>query len=1129
MPIQEKDLGKYNRPGIYIEEIDNSIVEAPIQNVLINLVPGFSKKGPFNNPVYIENKIDFERVFGSIDYQLERKQSFFHRSCLKMIETGPIWALNLLSTEPNRDQLNWVSVSCSAKYDSSDFSDPYLADYERFFNRQDFWERDSESFLDLVNDPVEDTTKLLHLTNMGDKTITVFLFKSTATNFDVTAEQWYEGVNNVPQYIQPKSLISDYLVDVLILAGDWTDYKTLANDTTYSTYFTTDGLLVAGVQDFVNEYGVDVLANYDVSLIPNFKDLNNRDLYIETVINNDTDTTNLFCTYNEDLLLDSDFPTDLMDLVGDTIVGENATAINFLSYSQNIKEDIDYPNVALDSANNVFAPNTSGYGTSYGSTWLNWSTAGIQANTFTSGVTSQYDFTYTSATYIINGVLYEIPTGTTQGITEHSQVAEGYQRRDIIYLDSDGLQVEEGVSTLSGGTETLREINFSNTTTIILGTINISTTGGVTSGIYDEITVGTGSSLPLDVDVTMSAGVDVSGDYLLVEFNYTSGTTVTNSQYDRLRSMKYYTELSTNLDANKGVIVLSTGAGKEEIIDPVSSTYTTTANAKVKIYVDTPANYLTSAIYYVDKEFTYTSGVKMTTTYTSLSNVVAKYSDFYLDFFDGEINNGDYVNGDSANLLTMYLDANGILTVDFTQAPTAPITVTTDIGNWKQTLEIEETIVDDTNTVQISVDKTRYAEVKRGDYLEAYVDTTSIEIGEQPRTLTRIINITNDANGITKTLKTDAPIKISYTDTLEPYTTVYPAIWKYATYLKGVSLVPFKIHADSLPNGTEQRQSDILDVMGTGTQMFKGLTNKNKISWRYLVDTFGLGLINSSKQQYVDLCGEKLNCLGFVNMPSAKQFKKSDNPSYTNTDGSLSTEYIADGANQDKNPDFLYTFGSGSGRSTVGYFFPFVKSTYDGITKEVPPAAFMASAYMRKQLSNVAGTYPWTIVAGVNMGRVPDIGGTEMDFTNDDLANLAGMGANPVTFIRNVGYTINDENTAQVFPVSSLSYMHSREVLIELENEIYDMLLRYQWKFNTPSIRSEIKYRADRICQRYVDSNALYAYRNVCDTTNNTNYIIDLQGGVLDTFVEIVKGMGWIVNNITIERTGAINSTGFQA
>jgi hypothetical protein len=55
MSISEKNLGKYVRPGIYIEETDNSGVETPaIQNVLINLVPGFSKKGPFNTPTYVE-------------------------------------------------------------------------------------------------------------------------------------------------------------------------------------------------------------------------------------------------------------------------------------------------------------------------------------------------------------------------------------------------------------------------------------------------------------------------------------------------------------------------------------------------------------------------------------------------------------------------------------------------------------------------------------------------------------------------------------------------------------------------------------------------------------------------------------------------------------------------------------------------------------------------------------------------------------------------------------------------------------------------------------------------------------------------------------------------------------------
>ena len=86
---------------------------------------------------------------------------------------------------------------------------------------------------------------------------------------------------------------------------------------------------------------------------------------------------------------------------------------------------------------------------------------------------------------------------------------------------------------------------------------------------------------------------------------------------------------------------------------------------------------------------------------------------------------------------------------------------------------------------------------------------------------------------------------------------------------------------------------------------------------------------------------------------------------------------------------------------------------------------------------------------------------TEMDFTNADLENLHGMGANPITFKRNYGYCINAENTAAVFPVSSLSYIHSREVLIELENELYNMLLRYQWRFNTAAVRNEIKFRAD--------------------------------------------------------------------
>jgi hypothetical protein len=341
---------------------------------------------------------------------------------------------------------------------------------------------------------------------------------------------------------------------------------------------------------------------------------------------------------------------------------------------------------------------------------------------------------------------------------------------------------------------------------------------------------------------------------------------------------------------------------------------------------------------------------------------------------------------------------------------------------------------------------------------------------------------------------------------------------------------PFVIHADSIPNGTDARQQEILSVVDKSTNLAKGLSNKNRVSWRYMIDSFGLGLTANSKQELVDLCGMKLNCLGFINMPSVRQLKTSINPSFINIDRTLNTEYLAEGGNPDTNPSFLYSFAKKNidvdGRSCVGYFFPYVKGS-DDLTKFVPPAAKAAKAYMNKFLTTTGGIYPWTIVAGSILGSLPDVKETEMGFTDDNLTDLMNMGANPLDYTQKRGYYINSENTAQVFPYSSLSVIHTREVLIELENRMYDMLLNYQWRFNTNEIRNEIKYRADQICKELWDAGALYNFKNVMDKSNNTNQIIDLQMGVLDTYIEVIKGMGTIVNNITILKKGSIQSGGF--
>jgi hypothetical protein len=199
----------------------------------------------------------------------------------------------------------------------------------------------------------------------------------------------------------------------------------------------------------------------------------------------------------------------------------------------------------------------------------------------------------------------------------------------------------------------------------------------------------------------------------------------------------------------------------------------------------------------------------------------------------------------------------------------------------------------------------------------------------------------------------------------------------------------------------------------------------------------------------------------------------------------------------------------------------------NGRPLDFPPASFVATTYMRKHTSNVGGITPWTIAAGVTNGRIIGINGLEADFNPTDIEWLNGAQINPLVFKRNRGHIIETENTAQTLYKSALSFIHVREVLIELERELSRMLLDFQWRFNTSDIRAEIKLRADVICETYVGRNGLYNYFNKMDEENNTSEIIDNQIGVLDTYVEPIKGMGIIVNNVTILRTGAIAAGGF--
>jgi hypothetical protein len=1392
-------IGKYKRPGIFIEEIDKSIITSPIVEGFANLVIGFSKKGPVNTAVLLNNVGDLERIFGSIDRQLERKGSFFHRTVSKMLEAAPVYAVNLLLTDDTLDTIEYQSLSATPIY-NNDIE--RTASYRKFFDTTGFWKRDTETFIDNTKSVSGYENRVLNLTNLSDRYITVFVFKSTITGFDRSLLEWYGSIEKLPPYVYPTDLASDYLVDVVVVGGDWSNYAELSVDPRWTQYFSEEGLKKSEIRNFANDRNITLLGYYEgLSLIPYFRDLNGRNIFIETIINRETDRTGLFCAFNNDLF-ETDYPKGLIDLIGNTLVrdellsnpptsdetyyqsldsndgkSDGEISIDFLSYKEQITDTNIFSNRVLDRPGNVAAI----FGTNSAvklNTWTHsyndssnvlggvisgpnddvnlgyiahpnrtyWFAEGYVNDfyrvggftTTTQSVSLQYATNQTSDNgYAVIGGNY-VPLAGTYSVelayTDYPQIgtSSGTQSYNIAYvIDTQGNVVVKK-TTATGSKPTVAA------TDVVLGWGTVSLNGGIfVTGSWapsiTDVTIGltVSNGAGADAYIPLSNGTDYqfttastpqlvlnTGDFK-VEFLNTNSTPDVK-EYEQYRRFKLFNSLLTYVNtstSNRGLMLLSpqSDTEKKSLADiTINEVKTgTTVNKSFVVRSGLSASVVNDIVttgelvfYKIDDEFlidyygfeTKNTIPLLTAGNTASIGVVGRYSNFYIQYdqglvatkdlfyqnelydqvqvqfvpgssvtaslagynylifrvdttrtyslqnesffskvesfqgindgsgaigysflIGGALNSGSFENmvdsgltlqngftqpfdpkgsgGGRAELLStisggaidaidgitfsyyafevketlvdetlnvskiygyasgfddspLYLRAyqkdNGDLVVNFvdytlnTESSLASIEssnsgletngtiyVKSLKSNFKQTLEIEEPSGWVAVPNKILVKRNRYSEVRVGDYLEASYDPSILATDQMPKKITRILSKKVwSGNSDYIELSCDSSIKVRIFNG-DKQTTRYTKIDDYVSTYKAISLKGFRIREASVPDGTDDRQSEILDVVAKGTTLFKALTNKEAFDFRYLVDSFGLGLTPDSKQQLVDICGDRLDAFGILNMPSLKQFKNSVSPSFKDANGTLQIEFIAQGGDPESNPEFLYSFGKGTGVTSVGYFLPYVTIDDFGRPTDVPPSAYVGLTYMRKHLSTTTSIVPWTIAAGVNNGRINGITDLEQIFTPSDLEflNLAQM--NPLTFKRNRGFVIETENTAQVLYKSALSFIHVREVLIELERELSRMLLDFQWTFNTPEIRSQIKLQADVICEKYVSQNGLFNYFNKIDEENNTPEIIDNQIGVIDTYVEPIKGMGIIVNNITILRTGAISAGGF--
>jgi len=1080
-------LQQFKSSGVYRLEFDKSqIINIPAET--IRLIIGFSKKGPFNTPVFIQDSVFFTTIFGEIDTTLERKGSFFHRTVLTCLTRGPVIVLNLLNlTDSDTSQFQSISTS-TTMYNSGATAAPVSS----FFNTDKFWFTDPNALVDYANiNQSTAATRLLNFANVGRKTISVVTKKSDILGFDILAKDWF-SVGQVPEFINENDYISDYLVDLIVVEGDFSDYTSLSIDPIYGPYFDTTGLKYTytdaygfvrdGLDSFLALPSVNVLSVYTGSLIPEFQDKNGANLYIEDLVNLETNKTGLLLGFDNDLLDDQpeDISGKFIDLVGHGIESEEPTTLDFLSYYGPIIDEYDYA-----GSTGAFSLVIAATGGLTANALLSGSTAAVGSTAYVSGTTFDTLTIYgPSAAAVTSGAFTSAFASAAAFSTFRTDVA------------TDQTFIQAAINGTNVGSST---VNYAR----------------VSSETYSS----TADTLTLQINRFVGTGIT----------GPTSGT------ISWLKILSTGVTASSGTTANLGIIKNTNqkfGDGADVFAFVNSDLYQDNLNGLI---VDGDRIGLTGGS--AATVFAYAEFTRLTEN-DFASTVIGATCTTYNVF------------GATAPVLSHdinYLKIDAFTDQDLTGSTAIAIQsdyhINSLIGTINESLEVDQTLTPNNPTTYVWLDNTASGplgldgytgKIKKGQYLVMNFGGTATPTITSPVTgesrLTKIISVsqisdpTNANYGKIK-VTTNEPIYINTGGgvwEIERYKTVTDFISHY----RFSTLSGYTVTSAMLPNGTLTRQNEILDVL-TDSGIYDALIDREVITYRYIVDSFEGGIEPASKIRLSKISKAQQSSLAILNMPSIKQFRDSTNPLFKfNSTSNFDPTYIATGGNLDLNPSNVFSLpGIADGSNYAAYYGPYMTIRENGRTFNVPPAAYVSNLYIDKY--NLA--LPYSIVAGPRRGVVTGTGvvGVEYAFDRTDLDAIEPFGYNSILNKRGFGLVINSNQTGQQTVKSALSQIHVRELLIYIQDGIEAILKNYRWEFNTAQNRLEIKTLADNFLTGILSDGGVYDFQNIMDSSNNTPEIIDSNIGILDTYIEPVRGMGILIHRTTILKTGSIATGNF--
>lgn len=1139
LPIE---LQRIKASGVYFLEQDESQIaniEAPTG---LRLLLTNSKKGPVNTLVYVETWEEFKNIFGGISRIDERKGDYSKRTAFYMLSVSPIYVLNLRSFDDTLDLAGKVELSA----DTGESNQPIEnVPYRSLFNAERFWEIDSDDLIDPSN-----TSQLLTFVNIGTEKLSVFIRRSNDVDTSLTFQKWYNNLGrDMPEFINPNDLVRDWFVDVFVFKNDFSDLNNVNTNSSYGSLFDGNGLLkevndqsgqlVDGLQALAENPNSGFVNRYTGSLVPGFIDESGNVTDVVQLLNSEVNIHGCILAYNQNVFDQAAIWEATLNNDGTLNYGNNGA-------KRNIPVDL--------IGHNTFDTNLDG---------------GLDESSYPSQDVDLLSYSYQTSVSTINQTVSDNPTATdfqisdpdfsllkvTGALLPGKETVSGADylydletRNSAYFFEPAKPNINSYFISRTGNLTKVNDVEFVGVKTFLpeFGTLKTPITPSVVTdfdsgndsfGVADQVsldanvlllsdgsydnsllnsTVVAGSGTVNQIDVaTGTVGTLENGDIIKVASQLAVVDTFTSGGIND--TITFQTALSVapsdgeavitanaNLTVLVDSILIGTG-GNLEIVDVTDLSITTiSVNASdlvgfytggFQVFTLTPFNYEEYVGFPLDPTGTYY--VYPTGHPLEGEPLVASSTN------DNKIIHNPSLNG--ANNLYQK-DANGNDLI-----PSFPST-----GYNPSTEEIINVLYSDLSAEQITAAKSSVGvswNLYRADFDQ------ELMIND-----TQVAGNNGNFDQVTSVGDRDTEQIIVLDDSTEiiVYNNNNALFWNLPpeSIIKNYNslvLTSYRPRKEQFLDGTKERQNQVLDVM-INTGLRKALINREIAEFDYIVDGFESYVQPNLKSQLAIIASERILCLALANGPSIKAFQKSKDPYFRDSvGGEFDLRWVPQGGNLSL--PYTNTFSLPSvGNTHIAFFGPHVILSDSGQAISFPPAGLVSNNYYLK----TQGGKIYDIIGGPDNGRISGQGvsGLEYIFSEDNTGGerkyLENFGYNPIISRTSSGIQIYGNQTAQNNIFTALSYIHVRELVRFLQQQIGQILEQFVFKYNTPQNRLTIKTQADAVCEEALNDGALVNYQNIMNESNNTAEVINNSFGILDTVITPNKGMQKLVHRTTI-------------